>query len=129
MKQLTLALVATVTFAAAASAGSILPQIRTARSLTALGLSEEPVLRKHYVEVAPGVYQAVKGERERRQIRFARWKAMLDGDRARIYETHGHPVFRHQELTAGILREFWTYPEQRWTYVFEGGRLVDTRRF
>jgi hypothetical protein len=113
------------------SPASILPQIKDANATEAQ--QEAPVLvpalRKHFVEVSPGIYVAVKGERERRQVRFARLLKSLSGDRLEVYEREGFPTFRHRELEAGIRTEHWTYAGENVTYVFRGDRLVSVVPF
>ena len=72
---------------------------------------------------------AVKGQRERRQVRAARWRQSLSGDRLEVYDQEGFPVYRHYESYAGIRSEHWTYRENRVTYVFKAGELIQTRPF
>lgn len=127
---------ATFLFAGAAGLGalparaSLLRQIdrardwRAAAAEDALALPARGILTKHSVETAPGTRVAVKGSRERRQVRFARWADALAGDRARIHALLGRPPFRHYERSAGDRLEFWTYPGERRMYIFRGNRLV-----
>jgi hypothetical protein len=109
-----------------ASRASILPQIREAEALgTEMGSSlTTPTLRKHYVEVKEGIFVAVKGARERRQVRFARLIDSFGGDRREVYERQGFPVFRYRERAAGVETEHWTYPGKQVTYTFQGDRLI-----
>lgn len=113
------------------SRASVLPQIAAALEVKAEGEGTPgvPVLRKHYLEVEPGVFVAVKGERERRQVRFARLIQSLSGDRLAVYEKEGFPTFRHREREAGIRTIHWTYAEKGVTYVFRDDRLVSVTPF
>lgn len=114
-----------------ASRASILPQIKEAEALKAkMGSSlTTPVLSKHYVEVQKGVFVAVKGARERRQVRFARLVEAWQGDRRAVYEREGFPTFRYRELEAGVTTEHWTYPGKQVTYTFQGDRLLSVDPF
>ena len=85
-------------------------------------------LGKRRVEITTVVYP-VKGEQERKQVRYARWRLLLDGDRRTVYDNEGWPTYRTREDFAGAVTERWTYPEQHRTYVFEGDRLVRTELF
>ena len=81
-----------------------------------------------FAEIMPGVYVHVKGSRERRMVRFARWNQGLDGDRLRVYETEGYPFYRHYDLYAGTRTEVWSYRTKGITYVFSSeGNLLETR--
>jgi hypothetical protein len=110
----------------APSEASVLPQIESAKAVEALRevAVGPPTLQKHYLEVEPGVLFAVKGKRERRQVRFARLVKGLTGDRREVYVNEGFPTFRHRENNAGIRTEHWTYLAKRITYVFHEDRLV-----
>ena len=88
-----------------------------------------PQLSRRLVQVSPGVYVAVKGKHERRHVRVARWIEGLSGDRRATYASAGFPVYRYRELAENHLFEYWTYPDRRLTYVFEGDRLVGTEPF
>jgi hypothetical protein len=106
---------------------SVLPQIEAARQYAAqAGLSTLPV-SKHYVEVAPGVFQAVRGEKERRQVRFARWLDGLSGDRRAVYDAVGFPTNRHFENYAGDRTEHWLYADLGVLYVFRDDVLIEIR--
>ena len=114
------------------SSASVLSQIEeanTAEKSSPAPPGKVPVLRKHYVEVSPGVFIAVKGKRERRQIRHARLRKGYAGDRATIYGREGFPTFRHRENDGGIRTEHWTYLQGQVTYIFSGDRLVAVRPF
>lgn len=130
---LTASLVVTLGLQAPPAAGtataSLLPAIDHARDLREREVNTAPVLRKHYVEVSPGVFLAVKGQRERRQVRMARWIDGLEGDRAAVFGEQGFPTFRHLELQTGRSLEIWSYPATGVTYVFEGNRLLARRPF
>jgi hypothetical protein len=114
-----------------ASRASILPQIQDANALKKeMGPAlQVPVLREHYVEVEPGVFVAVKGARERRQVRFARLINMFGDDRLEVYERMGFPPFRHFEQAGGARTEHWAYPDKQVTYVFRGNDLVTVSGF
>lgn len=123
------ALAAGISLPPSPSEASALDQIRAGRKTAEAVGVEGPTLTKHYIEVEPGVYFAVKGARERRQVRMARWVDGLEGDRAAVFAAHGMPTFRHQELEAGRTTEIWSYAEGRRTYVFRGDRLLEHRPF
>ena len=119
----------TMTVPSPPARASLLPQIQEARQLSVeANLASLPVT-KHYVEVAPGIYVAVKGAKERRQVRFARWVDGLQGDREAVYEAEGFPTHRHFETQAGDRTEHWVYPERGLVYVFRGDVLADVRRY
>ena len=108
---------------------SLLPQIDQARQYAAqAGLSALPI-SKHYVEMAPGVVQAVRGEKERRQVRFARWLDGLSGDRRAVYDAVGFPTNRHFEDYAGDRTEHWLYADLGVLYIFREDVLIQTRTF
>jgi hypothetical protein len=113
------------------SRASILPQIQKAETLQeeAGAALNTPALREHYVEVDPGVFVAVKGARERRQVRFARLISMFEGARREVYERKGFPTFRHFERVGGARTEHWSYPDDHVTYVFRGNDLVAVSPF
>ena len=80
--------------------------------------------------VSPGVFVLAKGMKQRRQVRFARWLALLDSDRLAVYQAEGFPVWRHRENYSGSRTEHWTYPDRKITYVFnEDGRLLRRQIF
>jgi len=108
---------------------SLLPQIDRAREYAAqAGLSSLPI-SKHYVEMAPGVVQAVRGEKERRQVRFARWLDGLSGDRRFVYDSVGFPTNRHFENYGGDRTEQWLYADLGALYIFRDGVLIEVRTF
>jgi hypothetical protein len=83
---------------------------------------------KHYVEVDDGVFVAVRGSRERRQVRFFRLRDGWSSDQSRAADRYGFPVYRYRDLTAGVLTEIWTYPEKDVDVIFDGeGRFLETR--
>jgi hypothetical protein len=100
------------------SSASVLPAVDAAEKAgTTLG--------KHYVEVSPGVWVAVKGERERRQVRFARLVAFWSADQKMVAEKKGFPFHRWRNLEGDRLTETWFYPETNRQFVFDaGGRLL-----
>jgi hypothetical protein len=106
---------------------SLLPQIQEARALQEQQGAWTRTLTKHYVEVKPGVKVAVRGARERRQVRFARWVESLTGDRLAVFEAAGFPLYRHRETAGGDRTELWTYPEEGRVYVFRDEDLVEIR--
>ena len=108
---------------------SLLPQIDRARQSAAqAGLGSLPI-SKHYVEMAPGVFQAVRGEKERRQVRFARWLDGLSGDRLFVYNSVGFPTNRHFENYAGDRTEHWLYADLGALYIFRDDVLIEVRTF
>jgi hypothetical protein len=104
------------------SAGSILPGIESARR-------RDTRISKHYVEVDNGIWMAVKGSRERRQVRFARLIETWSLDQQKIAAKLGFPSFRFREDYAGVITEIWSYPGADKEYVFSvpSGRLVEKR--
>jgi hypothetical protein len=103
-------------------ANSILPGIASARS-------RNTAVMKHYVEVDKGIWMAVKGERERRQVRFARLMESWSADQQKIALQNGWPNFRWREDYAGCVTEIWSYPDQDQEFVFQvaTGKLVERR--
>ena len=89
------------------------------------GVLEEVSFTKKQVSTANGLL-AVKGKKERKQVRKANWYLSLQGDRLRVRETMGHPLYRYYELSMGVRTELWIYPAQDIIYVFQGGKLIDT---
>ena len=108
---------------------SLLPQIDRAREYAAQGGLGQLPISKHYVEMAPGVAQAVRGEKERRQVRFARWLDGLSGDRLFVYSSVGFPTNRHFENYAGDRTEHWLYADLGALYIFRDGVLSEVRTF
>lgn len=102
----------------APAAASVLPSVHAAEKAgTTLG--------KHYVEVSPGVWVAVKGERERRQVRFARLVAFWSPDQKMVAEKKGFPFHRWRNLEGDRLTETWFYPDTNRQFVFDAeGRLL-----
>lgn len=118
MKRILILLTLMAGLAAVNAAASILPAVEASRSRS-LGLA------KHYVEVAPGVRMAVKGERERRQVRYARLVNSWSADQQSVAATAGFPYHRFRELAGSRLTETWFYPDQNLQYVFDRrGRLI-----
>jgi hypothetical protein len=84
---------------------------------------------KHYVEVEDGVWVAVKGRRERRQVRFARLPETWSLDQQKVASQYGWPVYRVREDASGQVTETWSYPDHDVEFVFAvpSGTLVDTK--
>ncbi len=120
-------IVTLVTLALALLAGSAsaypVPAVQTAKSA---GLT----LGKHYVEVAPGVWVAVKGERERRNVRFARLVAFWSDDQKLVANEQGFPVHRWRDQYDNRLTETWFYPDMNRQFVFNvaSGELIRSTR-
>jgi hypothetical protein len=110
-----------------AAEASLLRELEEAIALVEAG-EASVALSKRRVEITTVVYP-VKGEQERKQVRYARWRLLLDGDRRDVYDRQGWPTYRTRESFAGSVTERWTYPEHHRTYVFEGDRLVRTELF
>jgi hypothetical protein len=70
----------------------------------------------------------VHGAKERKQVRYARLRLLLDGDRLHVYRREGWPTARHLEDYAGSVTELWTYDDRHITYIFKDGQLIETRR-
>lgn len=106
-----------------ARAGSILPAIEAARQRTG---STAYDIDKHYVRVGDNAWIAVKGRRERRQVRYSRLWATWSDDQRRVATELGFPVNRLLELETSRTRETWSYPAQGLIIVFDdAGHLVD----
>jgi hypothetical protein len=103
-------------------AGSILPGIQSAHR-------QGTRMSKHYVEVDEGVWMAVKGSRERRQVRFARLMESWSEDQQKVAATLGFPSFRWREDYAGDVTEIWSYPAADREFIFdvESGKLAGKR--
>ncbi|MDZ4803371.1 MAG: hypothetical protein SGI90_00740 [Candidatus Eisenbacteria bacterium] len=120
-------IVTLVTLALALMAGNAtaypVPAVQTAK---AAGLT----LGKHFVEVAPGVWMAVKGERERRNVRFARLVAFWSPDQKVVANEQGFPHHRWRDQYDNRLTETWFYPNVNRQYVFEvaSGELIRSTR-
>lgn len=100
---------------------SVLPDIHASQSA---GLA----LARHYVQVTPSVRIAVKGERERRQVRFARLVASWTPDKRAVAAAEGFPFNRLLELRGSERTEIWTFPESHTQYIFDAaGHLIDRR--
>ncbi len=69
----------------------------------------------------------VTSAKERKQVRYARLRLLLDGDRLAVYRLEGWPTHRRYESYAGSQTELWLYDDKDVTYVFQDGRLIDTR--
>ena len=85
-----------------------------------------PTLSKHQITTSKGTF-AIKGARERKQVRLAAWNLSLKGDRLRIREEMGYPTYRVYELRSDERTELWTYPHLDRVYVFQGDTLIETR--
>lgn len=85
-------------------------------------------LTRHFVQVTPAARVAVKGQRERRQVRFARLAATWSADKRSVADAEGFPLNRLLELQGGRRTETWTYPESHAQYVFDSeGHLIERR--
>lgn len=105
-----------------ASAGSILPAIEAARRAPDARSWD---VGKHYVKVGDNLWMAVKGKRERRQVRYSRLWSTWSADQRRVATELGFPVHRLLELDSGRESETWSYPEHHVRVVFDGtGRLL-----
>lgn len=71
---------------------------------------------------------SVDSAKERKQVRYARLRLLLDGDRAQVYRTEGWPTARRRVDYAGRVTEHWIYDDKHITYVFQGDRLIETHR-
>jgi hypothetical protein len=110
-------------------AGAASPeQIQEAAARTDVS-ADRPALTEHFVEIQPGIFVAVKGSRDRRLVRYARWVQLLDGDRLAVYEEEGYPVYRHYVREMGTRTEIWNYREKGISYVFRDGNLIETRLY
>ena len=69
----------------------------------------------------------VRGAKERKQVRYARWHLLLSGDRLTVYQREGWPTHRRLEDYAGSKTELWLYDDKHVTYIFKDGNLVGTR--
>ena len=85
-----------------------------------------PRLSKRQITTSNGTY-AIKGARERKQVRLAAWNLSLKGDQLRIREEMGYPTYRVYELRSDERTELWTYPHLDRVYVFRGDTLIETR--
>ena len=85
-----------------------------------------PRLAKRQITTTNGTF-AIKGARERKQVRLAAWNLSLQGDRLRIREEMGYPTYRLYELRSDVRTELWTYPHLDRVYVFRGDTLIETR--
>lgn len=85
-------------------------------------------LARHRVQVTPGRFIDVRGERNHQQRIVRRLPATWSADQKTSAATYGYPVFRLRELSAGVLTEVWTYPDADVQLVFDAaGRLRTTR--
>lgn len=85
-------------------------------------------LARHRVQVTPGRFIDVRGERNHQQRIVRRLPATWSADQKTSAATYGFPVFRLRELSSGVLTEIWTYPEADVQLVFDAaGRLRATR--
>ena len=107
---------------------SLLEQIETALALQEATDGQYGAITKHYIEIAPGVRQAVRGEKERRQVKFFRWVAGLSVDRRAVYDELGYPTERYRERDGDRLTETWRYESTHMSYIFEGDTLLRTER-
>lgn len=70
----------------------------------------------------------VHSAKERKQVRYARLRLLLEGDRLGVYRHEGWPTARRREDYAGSVTEVWIYDDQHITYIFKDGKLIETRR-
>lgn len=129
MKHITTRWVPTATLAAALglalAAAPAAPAAASALPAVDKAVAAGTTLGKHYVEVAPGVWVAIKGERERRQVRFARLVAFWSPDQKLVAEKKGFPFHRWRNLEGERLTETWFYPDSNKQFVFDAdGRLL-----
>lgn len=129
MKRITTRRASTATLAAALglflAAASAAPVTASVIPAVDKAVSAGTTLGKHYVEVAPGVWVAVKGQRERRQVRFARLVAFWSPDQKSVAEKKGFPFHRWRNLEGETLTETWFYPDSNKQFVFDAeGRLL-----
>ena len=73
---------------------SILKELRESIQLFEKGELQHLSLSKHKV-IGTRVL-AVRGPKERRQVRFARWQLSLSGDQRSIFKSHGFPSYRYR---------------------------------
>lgn len=104
-----------------AKAGSILPAIEAARRAPDARSFD---VGKHYVKVGDNLWIAVKGKRERRQVRYSRLWSTWSDDQRRVATELGFPVNRLLELDSGRKSETWSYPEHHVRVVFDGTGLL-----
>jgi hypothetical protein len=107
---------------------SLLEQIEAALALQEATDGQYGAITKRYIEIEPGVRQAVRGERERRQVKFFRWVAGLSQDRRAVYDELGYPTERYRERDGERVTEYWRYESVHMTYVFQGDTLLRTER-
>lgn len=119
---ITLAAAFILTTLSAVGQASILPGIGMARRNNA-------TIAKHYVEVEDGVWMAVKGRRERRQVRYARLSEAWSLDQQKVAAQYGWPAYRLREEASGQLTETWSYPDKDVEFVFQvpSGTLIDQK--
>lgn len=109
-------------FVGPVAAGSILPAIERAHRLPEARAWD---VGKHFVRIGDETWIAVKGRRERRQVRFSRlWTVWSPAQRQTALEL-GFPINRLLEISAGRETQTWSYPERHLQVVFDGeGRLI-----
>jgi hypothetical protein len=112
----------------APAGASVLPQIEAALALQEATDGEFGAITKHYIEIAPGVRHAVRGARERNQVKFFLWVTGLSADRRAVYDELGYPTERYRERDGDRVTEYWRYESVHRTYVFEGDTLLRTER-
>lgn len=89
-------------------------------------LVEELTMTKRLVRYTVTI--PVDSAKERKQVRYARLRLLLEGDRLEVYRYEGWPTARRREDYAGSVTELWTYDDRHITYIFKDGKLVETRR-
>jgi hypothetical protein len=120
-----LAVAAFVAFGTTADAG-IYEELQRSIRESETPEAEAPTLTRTQIVTSNGTF-AVKGQRERKQVRMAAWYLSLNGDRLRIRQEMGHPTYRMLTLRSDVRTEVWTYPEHNRAYVFDGDTLIEQR--
>jgi hypothetical protein len=123
-----LAVLAASIAAAPSAQASILEELREMTRLEAEGeLDRDDVsMMKRLVEYTVRI--PVHGKQERKQVRYAHLRLLLDGDRAQAYEQYGWPTHRLQVDEMGGVTEHWIYDALQTRLVFRDNRLIDRRR-
>ena len=118
-----------ISIAAAPSAqASILEELREMTRLEAAGALDrnDVSMTKRVVEYTVRI--PVHGMQERKQVRYAHWRMLLDGDREQAYEEYGWPTHRLQVDEMGGVTEHWIYDALQVRLIFRNDRLVERRR-
>ena len=102
---------------------SVLPQIEAVSSTNAGFVS------KHYISDGKVLY-AVRGMKERRQVRFANALRAFSADKQKVYGEQGWPHSRYRIDDGGRITEVWAYYDTDRAFVFDAsGRLLESRWF